>query len=565
MAKTFAELLREKHPMTADKDLGRLVKKHGENSIELVEAVIIAGMLSHTAASRLWSEIIGIAYIDPFNTVITPEAIGLIPAEIARKAQALPLYVLDGVLTVALPDPLDASMKKRLEGITGHKISPMFALPAEIHDAIEVHYSSDKDIEAIVKELEDTGEVVALQLSPAELEKLSESKSLIRIVDSLVYFALRERASDIHIEPQENDTRVRYRIDGRLREILRCPKILHRAIICRLKVMCDLNIAQNRFPQDGRFSLQLGTRRGDFRVSFIPTVEGEKCVIRVLASTAKKDFMTLDKMLISQSILTPFKRIIQSPNGIVFVTGPTGSGKTTTLYAALAEVNSVDINVSTIEDPVELKLPGLAQSQVNAHIDLKFGLLLRALMRQDPDVILVGEIRDGETAKIAAEAALTGHLVFATMHTNNAPQAFTRLMEIGVEPHVVAPSVLAVVSQRLAARICERCKESYLASPELLEKYFTDIEGQNISFYMGKGCEVCRRTGYKGRIGFHEMVVATEEIRDIVSNGGNIEALTAAAKRSGYRPLRHDGLKKVLLGMTTIEEVEANTPFEWAS
>ena len=565
MAITFADLLRQKHPMMAEKDLVRLVKKHGDNNIELVEAVIVAGLLTHTVACRIWSECIGIAYIDPFNTVIMPDAIGLIPAEIARKAQVLPLYVLEGVLTVALPDPLDAAMRKRLEGITGLPISPMFALPTEIHDAIEVHYSSDKDIEAIVKELEDTGEVVALKLSAAELEKLSESKSLIRIVDSLIYFALRERASDVHIEPQENDTRVRYRIDGRLREMLRYPKILHRPIICRIKVMCELNITQSRFPQDGRFSLQLGTRKGDFRVSFLPTVDGEKCVVRVLASTAKKDFMTLDKMLISQSILVPFKRVIQASNGIIFVTGPTGSGKTTTLYAGLAEVNSTDMNVSTIEDPVELKLVGLTQSQVNAHIDLKFGLLLRAMLRQDPDVILVGEIRDAETAKIASEAALTGHLVFATMHTNNAPQAFTRLVEIGVEPHVVAPSVLAVLSQRLAARVCERCKESYVPSPETLAHYFSDIEGLTPSFYLGKGCDICRRTGYKGRIAFHELVVATEEIRDIVSRRGTVEAITTSAKRAGYKPLRYDGLKKVLLGLTSIEEVEANTPFEWAT
>lgn len=512
MAKTFADLLREKHPMMAEKDLGRLVKKHGANTADLLEAVIGAGLLPHTVACRLWSECIGVAYIDPFNTVITPEAIALIPAEIVRKSQTLPLYVLEGVLTVATPDPFNTAMRKRLEGITGLPISPMFSLPSEINEAIEVHYSSEKDIESIVKELEDTGEVVALQLSPAELEKLSESKSLIRIVDSLIYFALRERASDIHLEPQENDTRVRYRIDGRLREILRFPKILHRPIICRLKVMCDLNISQSRFPQDGRFSLQLGARKGDFRVSLLPTIEGEKCVVRVLASTAKKDFMTLDKMLISQSILKPFQRVIQAANGIIFVTGPTGSGKTTTLYAALAEVNSVDVNVSTIEDPVELKLPGLTQAQVNAHIDLKFGLLLRAMLRQDPNVILVGEIRDAETAKIASEAALTGHLVFATMHTNNAPQAFTRLVEIGVEPHVVAPSVLAVLGQRLAARICERCKESYVASPETLARYFTETEGLAVSFYMGKGCDICRRTGYKGRVAFHELVVATEEI-----------------------------------------------------
>ncbi len=564
MLKQFAELLREKCPMLGEKDFNRLIKKHGTNNIDLVEAVIIAGLLDHTTACRLWSQCIDVAYNDPFNTVIMPEAVALVPAEIARKAQVLPLYVLEGVLTVAMADPKDAALRKRLEGISGLKISPMFSLPAEIHDAIEVHYSSDKDIEAIVKELENDGEVIALNLTQSELERLSESKSLIRIVDSLIFFALRERASDVHVEPQEGDTRVRYRIDGQLREMFRFPKVLHRPITCRLKIMCELNIAESRFPQDGRFSLQLGTRKNDFRVSFIPSIEGEKCVVRVLASTSKKEFLTLDKMLISQSMLAPFKRVIQASNGIIFVTGPTGSGKTTTLYAALSEINSPDVNVTTIEDPVEIKLSGLTQSQVNSHIDLRFGLLLRAILRQDPDVILVGEIRDVETAKIACEAALTGHLVLASMHTNNAPQAMVRLMEIGVEPHVVAPSVLAVLAQRLAARICERCKESYIPAPEVLERYFTDTAGLNASFYAGRGCDLCRRSGYKGRIAFHELVVATEEIRDIIARGGNIEALTAAAKRAGYKPLRHDGLKKALLGLTTLDEVESNTPFEWA-
>jgi type IV pilus assembly protein PilB len=299
-------------------------------------------------------------------------------------------------------------------------------------------------------------------------------------------------------------------------------------------------------------------------VSFLPTVEGEKCVVRVLAATGKKGFLSLEKMLISQTILQPLQRVIQAPNGIVFVTGPTGSGKTTTLYAAMAQVNSGDMNVSTIEDPVEIKLAGLTQSQVNSHIDLKFGMLLRAMLRQDPDIILVGEIRDLETAKIACEAALTGHLVFATLHTNNAIQAIPRLMEIGVEPYIVAPAIQAVLAQRLTARICDRCKESYVPAPEVVARYFDDVEDESPVFYVGKGCEVCRRKGYKGRIAIHELAIVTEEMRGIIGRGGNIDQLTASAKRAGYQPLRYDGLKKVLLGLTTIEEIEANSPFEWA-
>jgi type IV pilus assembly protein PilB len=275
--------------------------------------------------------------------------------------------------------------------------------------------------------------------------------------------------------------------------------------------------------------------------------------------------LTLDKMMISQTILQPFKRLIKNPNGILFVTGPTGSGKTTTLYAALHEINSPDINISTIEDPIEIQLAGVTQTQVNAHIDLKFANVLRALMRQDPDAILVGEIRDLETAKIATEAALTGHIVFATLHTNTAPQAIVRLIEIGVEPYMVAPSVVGVLAQRLAARICESCKEAYQPTREVLAKYFQDEGLTDVSFYRGRGCPKCRFSGYKGRVAFHELVLITEEIRALISDGRSAQEITKAAAKVGYKPLRYDGLKKVLLGLTTIDEIEASTSSEWAT
>jgi type IV pilus assembly protein PilB len=259
------------------------------------------------------------------------------------------------------------------------------------------------------------------------------------------------------------------------------------------------------------------------------------------------------------------QRLFRNPNGIIFVTGPTGSGKTTTLYAALAEVNDPTINISTIEDPVEIQLAGVTQSQVNSHIDLKFGTLLRSLLRQDPDVILVGEIRDLETAKIATEAALTGHLVLATLHTNTAAQAITRLVEIGVEPYMVAPSVIGVLAQRLAARICDKCKEAYYPSRDVLLKYFEEEGLTDVPFYRGRGCPHCRGTGYRGRIAFHELVLITEEIRQLISDGRSAQEITRAAAKVGFRPLRYDGLKKVLLGLTTIDEIEATTSFEWAS
>lgn len=402
-------------------------------------------------------------------------------------------------------------------------------------------------------------------LAGDKLALLAEHTSLTGMLDEIIYFGLRERATDLHIEPQETQCRIRFRIDGNLREILTYSRKLHRALISRLKILCALNISEARFPQDGRFSMPIGSQTANFRVSTIPSAYGEKAVIRILAMTGKKTMMTLDKMMISQTILQPFKRLIQNPNGIIFVTGPTGSGKTTTLYAALHEINTPAVNISTIEDPIEIQLSGVTQSQVNAHIDLKFSTILRALMRQDPDAILIGEIRDLETAKIATEAALTGHIVFATLHTNTAAQAIVRLIEIGVEPYMVAPSVIGVLAQRLAARICENCKEAYYPPPETLRKYFLDEGLTEVPFYRGHGCKACRGSGYKGRVAFHELVLITEEIRSLISEGKSAQEITRAAAKVGYRPLRYDGLKKVLLGLTTIEEIEQNTSFEWAT
>jgi type IV pilus assembly protein PilB len=310
--------------------------------------------------------------------------------------------------------------------------------------------------------------------------------------------------------------------------------------------------------------MEAGGGTTNFRVSMIPSMFGEKSVVRILATTGRKSMVTLDKMMMSQTILQPFRRLIQSPNGIIFVTGPTGSGKTTTLYAALNEINKPDLNISTIEDPIEIQMAGLTQTQVNAHIDLKFSTILRALLRQDPDVILIGEIRDLETAKIATEAALTGHLVLATLHTNTAAQAIVRLLEIGVEPFMVAPSVVCVLAQRLVARICEHCKEAYIPTPETLHRYFLDDSPAEVPFYRGRGCPKCRGTGYKGRIAFHELVIITEEIRSMISDGRSAQEITRTAAKIGFRPLRYDGLKKVLLGLTTVEEIEQNTSPEWA-
>ena len=559
----FVERVRQTRNFDYGQELNSLASRLEGNA--LVQAVIDGKILPKDDACRFWADSLNVAYVDPFASVITDEAIERIPVEIARKVKAIGLYVLNGVLTVAMSDPGDGSLVKRLGQIAQLPISPVFALAREIEDAIAIHYSTEKGLEESLNELERSTLFDRPESAAEKLAVLAENNALVQILDEIVYYAMRERATDIHIEAHETQCRIRFRIDGNLREVLTYSRELHQALISRIKILCNVNISETRFPQDGRFSISIGGQTANFRVSTIPSAYGEKAVIRVLAMTGKKTMLTLDKMMISQTIVQPFKRLIQNPNGIIFVTGPTGSGKTTTLYAAVHEINTPTINISTIEDPIEIQLSGVTQSQVNANIDLKFSTILRALMRQDPDAILVGEIRDLETAKIATEAALTGHIVFATLHTNTAPQAITRLIEIGVEPFMVAPSVIGVLAQRLAARICEACKEAYYPTRDTLRKYFLDEGLTDVPFFRGRGCPACRHSGYKGRIAFHELVLITEEIRTLISEGRSVQEISRAAAKVGYRPLRYDGLKKVLLGLTTIEEIEQNTSFEWAT
>ena len=561
---SFLERIRALPNFDYSGEVATLAARHGE-SLQLLQAVIDEKFLTKDDACRYWADAMNVAYVDPFASVITDEAIERIPSEVARKVKAIGLYVLNNVLTVAFASPNDPELVRRLGHIVQMPISPVFALPREIEDAISIHYCTEKGLEESRSELERSSLFDRPEMAGDKLADLAENNALVQIVDEILYFAMRERATDVHMEAQETHCRIRFRIDGNLREILTYSRKLHRALLSRVKIICNLNIAESRFPQDGRFAMQVGSQTANFRVSTIPSAYGEKAAIRILAMAGKKSMMTLEKMMVSQTILQPLRRLVQNPSGIIFVTGPTGSGKTTTLYAALHEINTPDRNISTIEDPVEITMPGVNQSQVNHNIDLKFATILRALMRQDPDVILVGEIRDLETAKIATEAALTGHIVFATLHTTTAPQAIVRLLEIGVEPFMVAPSVIGVLAQRLAARICDACKEAYYPSRETLQRYFKDEGLAEVPFFRGRGCGACRHTGYRGRIAFHELVLVTEEVRTLISEGRSVQEISRAAAKVGYKPLRYDGLKKVLLGLTTIEEIENNTSFEWAT
>ncbi|HEY8931938.1 MAG TPA: GspE/PulE family protein [Rariglobus sp.] len=560
---SFANAIRALPDFDYASELASLETQHNDG-IPLLMAVLESKIIPKETACQLYAHTLGVAYIDPFSSIITQEAIAAIPIEIARKVQVIGLYVLDGVLSAAFAHPEDTEMVNRVSQIAGMPVSPLFSLPREVDDSILIYYSNEKSLEENFSKLEHSALFDDPRMVEEQLARLADSKFLIQVLDEIIYYAIRERATDIHIESQETQSRIRFRIDGMLREVLTYSRKLHLAIVSRVKILCNLNIAETRFPQDGRFSIPAGTSTANFRVSTIPSQFGEKTVIRLLAMTGRKSMITLDKMMMSQMILQPFKRLIKNPVGIIFVTGPTGSGKTTTLYAALNEINEPDTNISTIEDPIEMQLPGVTQTQVNEHIDLKFSTILRSLLRQDPDVILIGEIRDLETAKIATEAALTGHVVFSSLHTNTAAQAIIRLVEIGVAPYMVAPSVIGVLAQRLVARICDSCKFPYTPTRDVLKRYFVEEGLTEVSFFRGRGCTACRGTGYKGRIAFHELVLITEEIRTLISTNASAQEITTAAAKVGYKPLRYDGLKKVLLGLTTIDEIEASTSFEWA-
>lgn len=542
-------------------DLERIRSRLGEVTPSSLLELIHDGYLPRQKICRLWADAIGVAHVDPIQVVVTAEAIDRIPLEIARKANVIGLYIFGDCLTVAMSDPHDEVLISRLEKVVGMGISPVFSLPDEIDDAISIHYQTDRQIEQLSSEELRRLDVKTSTggMNPDWLKQLAESRSFPKLVDSVIFFALRERATDIHIQPEETDLAIRLRIDGRLREVVRLPKRMAPPLSARVKIVASLDIAENRLPQDGRFSMELGAHRAHFRVSVMPSVFGEKIVIRILTVSGMRGIIPLDKMDLSQNILKPLRQVIASPNGVFFVTGPTGSGKTTTLYSALAEINTPSRNIVTVEDPVEYELPGITQIQVNEAISLNFSRVLRSALRQDPDVILVGEIRDQETAKITAEAALTGHLVLSTLHTNNAIQATVRLVEIGVDPSLVAPSIIGILSQRLAGRICSSCREAYPAPVELLRQYFFDEPFPKVNFYRGAGCHQCRQTGFLGRVAFHELVIVNDEMREVIMKGGSYKRLAELASRNGYKPLRYDGLKKVLLGLTTLEEVERLT------
>ncbi|MFO0751062.1 MAG: type II secretion system ATPase GspE [Myxococcota bacterium] len=479
----------------------------------------------------------------------------------ARQHVLLPLTAQDNILTVAVADPLETWGIDDLRAIfTGYEIELVVAPKQKLLDTIHSVFDRRAAADQVVDDLEaapiDDVSAEDLDFSDKDILEEGDEAPIIRLVNSVMAQAIKERASDIHIEPFEKDIVIRFRKDGVLKEIVRAPKRFQASIASRIKIMGALNIAEKRLPQDGRVRVKIAGRDVDLRLSTIPTAFGERIVLRIL----DKQSVLLDLELLGfrQENLKTIHDLIERPHGIILVTGPTGSGKTTTLYGALAKINTPDRNILTIEDPVEYQIPGIGQMQVNRKIDFTFARGLRAILRQDPDVILIGEIRDLETAENAVQASLTGHLVFATLHTNDAPSAFTRLADMGVEPFLSASSVIAVMAQRLVRKLCKNCRQAYVPLPDELEKISianTEEMRRTATFFRAVGCPDCFQTGYKGRMGIHELMLINDEIRSLIMQNTAANMIKRAAMKNGMKTLREDGALKVLAGQTSIDEV----------
>ena len=555
----FIDYLKAHHPLFAE-TLGDLLKKGKDHYQILMYCVRNNTPLPGQKACSVWADALGVALIDLNTTLFQPQTVMKIPREFAQTNGVIPVYQMGDAVTVAMADPLNYDMVQETSRVLGEKISPVFALRDDILDAIDVQHHSTDEIDGITDGIDLELFSFRQEIAKADLEKQAENKAIVDLNDALLLMAIKENASDIHIEPQEDHTLIRYRIDGVLQEKLRLAIELHLPLVSRLKILAGMDITERRRPQDGRVGLSLKTKTIGFRMSAVPTVNGEKIVLRVLGQAQKKNIPQLEELHCSKKIYTWCKQIIHAPSGAILITGPTGSGKTTTLFSALQDINSPGKNIMTIEDPVEYRLAGISQVQVDHSIGLGFAELLRSFLRQDPDIMLIGEIRDLETAKIATEAALTGHLVFATLHTNNAIQAVTRLVEIGVQPYMVGPSILGIMAQRLARRLCERCREKYTLSREKMDELF-EWEGlEPLTLYKAKGCPECSYTGYKGRIAIHEMLLIDERMRKLIIANAPIEELYNAATAAGYNPMHYDGIKKVIRGLTSLEEIERVLP-----
>ncbi len=507
------------------------------------------------------SEHLQIPPVDLSKVQVEPSVIALIPKDTAYFYQLLPISEFSGTLTIAMADPLNVFALDDLKLLTGMKINPVISTAKGIADALGRYYASTPVKDAMFSDVDIAkvnGDAIEKDLDVDKLVEEAGEAPVVRAVNFMVANAVKDRASDIHLEPYQDTVRLRFRIDGVLYEKATFPKRLHAPMISRIKIMSDMDITEKRLPQDGRFRIKTKGRFIDFRVSTLPTSYGEKAVLRILDKVGVK--LDIHKLGFHDQGLEILEKSLKAPYGMILVTGPTGSGKTTTLYAALCEINKPTVNIITVEDPVEFQIGGVNQVQVHAEIGLSFANCLRSILRQDPNVIMVGEIRDHETAEIAVKAALTGHLVLSTLHTNDAPGAITRLIDMGVEPFLLSSAVLMVAAQRLARKICPSCKQLQAVTQEILmQAQMQIVKGEEVKIYKGRGCERCFYSGYQGRISLIEVLPLSEELRDMIVKRRTSGEIKKFALEHGMKTLRMVGLNFVREGLTTLEEVLRET------
>jgi type IV pilus assembly protein PilB len=534
---------------------------------KLGRILVDRGYVKEKDVLRAYAEQIGVPFVELDRAEIDEQAAKSIPQSMIQRHAAIPIKRNGNRLVVAMADPTNVFALDDIRLMTGYEVEPVLASAEDIAAVQRTESSgaiSDESLQTALQALGVGGggagietEIMAGAGADEDVDRaqqLAEEAPIIRVVNVIIQTAIKERASDIHIEPDRRGVRVRYRIDGVLHERMNIPKYVHAPLISRIKIMADMNIAERRVPLDGRIHVRHEGKDYDLRVSTLPTVFGEKAVMRILDQSSV--LIGLTKLGMFPEVQAEVETVIVQPNGMFLSTGPTGSGKTTTQYAILNKINSVEKNIITIEDPVEYQLPGINQVHVNRKAGLTFANAMRHFLRQDPDIIMVGEIRDLETAEIAVQAALTGHLVLSTLHTNDAPSAVTRLVDMGVEPFLISASVAAVLAQRLARKICPNCKEQYRPPMEALTRVgFRVAEAEDVVFYRGRGCEQCMHTGYYGRTGIFELMLMNEEIQDLVVKRAPLSEVVEAAIANGMKTLKQDGFEKVIEGITTIEEV----------
>jgi type IV pilus assembly protein PilB len=570
MSVRLGEILLKESLITQDQ-LDKALEFQRSNGGKLGSCLTKMGFITDDDITGVLSRQYGVPSINLKYYEIDPNVIKLIPQDTALRYQVIPLSRVGSVLTIAMTDPTNVFAMDDIKFMTGFNVEPVVASESAIAEAISRFYggsaSSHEELSTLMKDLVDEDQELELaaeeqEMDAAMLEKAAEEAPIIKLVNLILTDSVKRGASDIHVEPYETEMRVRFRVDGVLQTVMSPPLKLRDAITSRMKIMAKLDIAEKRLPQDGRIMIKYkaeGKKKElDFRVSTVPTLYGEKIVLRLL----DKENLRLDmtKLGFEPESLTKFERNILKPYGMVLVTGPTGSGKTNTLYSSVSRLNQVDTNIMTAEDPVEFQLPGINQVQMKDQIGLNFAAALRAFLRQDPNIILVGEIRDFETAEIAVKAALTGHLVLSTLHTNDAPSTISRLMNMGIEPFLVATSVNLICAQRLVRRVCANCKEE-LDIPEqaLIDAGYTPEEAKSTKIYHGKGCSTCGKRGYKGRTGLYEVMEINDELRELILVGASALELKKKAIEQGMITLRRSGLIKCALGLTTLEEVIRET------